>query len=285
MIIIKLIGGLGNQLFQYAAGRCMAMEQKEELVLDISAFEDRKQLRKYSLSPFRITARLATEEETGRLNKTVTEKIISKLSFKNPPIISRKKFSFFPLLGKSHIILEKDDAGHWNHEKYFHGIENTIKEEITLREPQGEKYDGMLKKITECSSVSLHVRRADYLLAKHTNLFAECTLEYYTEAIKYISNKSNGIELFVFSDDSAWVKENLKTDYPVTFLADEHFSDYQELLLMASCKHNIIANSTFSWWGAWLNTNPNKIVVAPEKWFTDESKYPNDIIPSTWVKR
>lgn len=280
MLFVQLIGGLGNQMFQYAEGRRLAFVQKEELVLDISAFQEYK-LRRYSLYPFRLHARIATKEETYYLKLSLLEKIMNKLGLKRDKPVSQKKFSLF---GKCHTIIKRDAYGHWNNAQSLQNIEHLIREDFSLKDPQGEEYDALTKKIGACNSISLHVRRTDYLAVKNSSVFAACPVEYYQKAIKMIAEKTGTMHLFIFSDDIEWVKKNISLVYPTTFVSGGPFADYQELMLMSACKHNITANSTFSWWGAWLNKNPKKIIITPTKWFIDEKMNNEDIILKTWVK-
>ncbi len=140
--------------------------------------------------------------------------------------------------------------------------------------------------IQSFKSVSLHIRRGDYVSNKVTNqVHGVCDLNYYSHAISYIAERISNTHLFVFSDDPEWAKGNLKTEIP-TFFVDNNRADkdYEDLKLMRQCKHNIIANSSFSWWGAWLNQNAGKIVIAPKKWFNDKSINTKDLIPEKWIR-
>ena len=130
----------------------------------------------------------------------------------------------------------------------------------------------------------MHIRRGDYLLDKNLSLFTTCTHDYYYKAEALIAEKSFSPTFFIFSDDIEWVKKNIPFNHPVVFVTDSNLTDYQELMLMSACKHNIIANSTFSWWGAWLNNNTEKIVITPQKWFTTQTMNEKDLIPPTWIK-
>lgn len=140
--------------------------------------------------------------------------------------------------------------------------------------------------ILSVNAVSLHVRRGDYVSNLTINQFhGTCSLEYYNQAIAQIAKKVETPHFFVFSDDPEWVKSNLKIDYSIT-IVDHNNADknYEDIRLMSLCKHHIIANSSFSWWGAWLCRNPNKIVIAPLKWFNDKSINTTDLIPDGWIK-
>ena len=134
-------------------------------------------------------------------------------------------------------------------------------------------------------SVSIHIRRSDYLSKKNSSIFEPISLNYYYSALELIKKQHPNIKLFVFSDDNQWVMDNFKTDLPTTFVTHNDVSrGYDDLMLMSNCKHNITANSTFSWWGAWLNENPAKIVVTPSKWVKEDKYVEPDLIPNNWIK-
>jgi hypothetical protein len=176
--------------------------------------------------------------------------------------------------------------GYWQSEKYFSNISEIIHREISVKSPITGRNAEIAEHIASCQSVSVHIRRADYVTKAYTELFEPCSLEYYSAAILRLARVVKKPHLFVFTDDKAWVHENFKFSYPITFV-DHNGPDknYEDLRLMSLCKHNIIANSTFSWWGAWLNSNPNKIVFAPNKWFTEIARSsPRDLIPDSWIK-
>jgi hypothetical protein len=136
--------------------------------------------------------------------------------------------------------------------------------------------------------VSVHIRRGDYVTNSHTNaVHGTCSLEYYENAINYISEKVKAPHFFVFSDDYKWALENFKNrSYPVTCISNNADKNYEDLTLMYNCKHHIIANSSFSWWGAWLNPNEDKIVIGPKQWFKSkkQSTDTKDVMPKEWVK-
>jgi len=170
-------------------------------------------------------------------------------------------------------------------EKYFEDIKKTIGEEFTLKKPLGPEAQAVAENISKCEAVSLHVRRGDYVYNnKLKNIIQPLPATYYLNAIKTINEQANNPHLFIFSDDIEWVKNNLKLPSPATYVSQSAIRDDEELLLMSLCKHNIIANSSFSWWGAWLNKNPNKVVIAPEKWFNYETNVATDLIPQAWIK-
>ena len=142
----------------------------------------------------------------------------------------------------------------------------------------------MLDNILKTTSISLHIRRGDYLTPENAETHCLCSPSYYQNAIQYIVQRVENPHFFIFSDDITWVFDNFKMPYPYTIVnVNDSYTGYYDLELMRNCKHNIIANSTFSWWGAWLNENPNKIVIAPQRWFMNQEEE-IDIIPSSWVR-
>ena len=149
-----------------------------------------------------------------------------------------------------------------------------------------EENQKVLDKIKSTNSISLHIRRGDYVIKKrYQEVYAECTLDYYKRGVEEITKRYENPTLFIFSDDPDWVKANLKLDYESVYVdINSGEKSYADMRLMSSCNHNVIANSSFSWWGAWLNNNPEKIVIAPEKWFKDDSINQKDVIPESWIR-
>lgn len=267
MIVVRLYGGLGNQCFQYAVGRHLAEIHHSELKIDISEFEVYK-LHAYSLCHLNIIENIVSPAEVAGLER-----------------VKEKHFHFDP-----ETFNHPDDVylhGYWQSEKYFAGIAEIVHRELAVKVPLAGKNKEIAEQISSCSSVSVHVRRADYVPNTYSEqLFEPCSLDYYMHAGKHIANVAGKPHFFVFTDDKAWVRENFKLPYPVTFV--DHNGpekNYEDMRLMSLCKHNIIANSSFSWWGAWLNQDPEKIVFAPKKWFTDKARSsPKDIVPETWLR-
>jgi hypothetical protein len=268
MIIVKLIGGLGNQLFQYAVGRHLAEINKTEILLDLTEFET-YDLHKYALFGLNVKENFASKNQVNAL-----------------PVFKEKHFHFDPdFKNIPNSVLLK---GYWQTEKYFMDIQEIIHEEFSLKKEAVGKDKVVLDSINGINSVSLHIRRGDYVKNTYENqILVSSDLDYYQHCVQYIRGRVSDCHFFIFSDDPAWVKENLKLEYPVTFVDhNDAKTNYEDLRLMSFCKHNIICNSSFSWWGAWLNKNPKKIVCAPKKWFSDETKYidSKDLVPVSWVK-
>lgn len=288
MIIVRLIGGLGNQMFQYALGRSLALKNDTELKLDISDFEKYK-LHKYSLGAFNVQKIIASSDVVSKFKKFKTKPgrrwfWYNKFIADNSKYFLEKSFEFDP-----QVLDVAEDVyidGYWQSAKYFEYIESTIRTDFSFTLPQGEKDKEISMLINKCASVSIHVRRTDYVTDTNAKkALGTCPIEYYTEAVLLIAQKVGNPHFFVFSDDHEWAKINIKTDYPTVYVDhNDANANYQDLRLMASCKHNIIANSSFSWWGAWLNRNPDKIIIAPKKWFTDINKNDSDLIPPKWIR-
>ena len=291
MIITKLIGGLGNQMFQYAAGKRLATIHKTDYRLDVSDFQTYT-LHAYSLQNFEITAQPASVEEIqtilGRKEVGLTGKLLSLLQHhkilpKNKRYIQEELIKFDPKILNlpNNIYLE----GYWQSEKYFKDIEAVIRREYTLRHPLTEKSQEVAKKIKKIeSAVAIHVRRADYMSSSNQQIYETIGPRYYERALEIITKKISNPSFFIFSDDIAWTQENFKLNFPTTFM-DFNGADrnYEDLHLMSLCKHQIIANSSFSWWGAWLNENKNKTVIAPEFWLRGVKAIEEERYPTNWI--
>ena len=298
MVIVKLTGGLGNQLFQYAAARRLSILHQTTLKLDIAPFEHYRK-RKYSLAAFHIQEAFATREETTALKGAsgrLMSKIVFRLSQRLKPYYRRSVFRepvarpFDPNILKTPKDVYLD--GYWQSERYFEDIRDVIRREFTIRYKQDQKSEEIAEKIANTQSVSIHVRRGEYVSNPEINrIHGTCSLEYYEECVRLIAKEIMTPCFFVFSDDPQWTVENLRLDYPTDFAPTLSFThndptrSYENLLwLMSMCKHNITANSSFSWWGAWLNANPNKIVLAPRRWYDDTSFDTRDLFPAGWIK-
>jgi hypothetical protein len=286
MVIVQLIGGLGNQLFQYALARRIAHMHNVPLKLDLYGFESYK-LHKYSLQHFNIREDFASPDEIARFkNKSG---VLARLATKFKPyyecsVVHERFFHFDSNMLKvsKNVYLE----GYWQSEKYFKDIEDIIRREFIVKHKIDAENEQIAKHISSVRAISLHIRRGDYVSNTATNqIHGTCSLEYYHQAIDIIIKKVDKPYFFVFSDNSEWAKKNIIIDYPITFV-DHNNADknYEDMRLMSLCKHHIIANSSFSWWGAWLCTNPDKIIIAPRKWFNNQDINTTDLIPEKWIK-
>lgn len=277
MIIVKLQGGLGNQMFQYAAARALAKQNNTSVSLDLSWFSQNfnnlTTPRHYELSCFRL------DEYTSRHKDTIPQRLHESLARKY--IEQHYQFdSNFNKLPRKAVL-----QGYFQSEKYFINIRSLIMEDFEFLKTPNSKNKQIQDDINACkSSVALHVRRGDYASSENVSKFhGLSSLDYYRTAVKIIESAVNQPSYYVFSDDPDWCKKNLKFNNRTTYI-DWNTDGAEDLRLMKSCKHNIIANSSFSWWGAWLNTNQTKIVVAPKQWFNDPAINTNDVIPGSWQR-
>lgn len=255
-IIVRLKGGLGNQMFQYAFGRKLSLKHKAILKLDKSLFE----------WPIwqGIVGITARGYELGEFN------------------INERFTGFWEKITKPKGRLYLD--GYWQSEKYFKDIRQILLKDFTLKK-ETNNFLKLKKLIAKTNSVSIHIRRGDYVKRAATGRYhGVLVLDYYQKALELIGKKIKNPHFFVFSDDPLWVKGNFKLSQPMTCVSGLFkLTNPEELILMSHCRHNIIANSSFSWWGAWLNRNRHKIVIAPRRWFRAIKTDPG-VVPQTWTK-
>jgi hypothetical protein len=297
-IIIRLNGGLGNQLFQYAFARSIAKQRNSDFKLDTKAFSPKShRYDPYGLDAFTIRGSIASQFDLyGFIWLRKNEKLFSffydRLRFKkiisgtNGWYYKERMFFYDPIVFSSRA---KYFDGFWQSEKYFKNIADEIRSDITLKAPlsaQSQKYSDS---IVTTQAVSLHVRRFTQS-SGGASWNGLCTLEYYEQAIAKIISRIPDAHFYIFSDEPAWVKENLlhllvAKSHPFTLIQNGKDKSAEDLILMSRCKHHIIANSSFSWWGSWLNPRKDKIVIAPRKWFNNAPKNDTrDLYIEEWVK-
>lgn len=294
MIIVNLIGGLGNQMFQYACARALSIELRMPLKVTLDMFGAYTSHNGPELEHvFSLELDVAQPAElrrmigTLRVSPTVRRALAIKL--------------FTPLRGTHFIaephycywdgLLDRARAGgylqgYWQSERYFLKHTATIRSDFTFRQsPCGQNAE-LAHTILNSVAVSIHVRRGDYVSnAKAFAMQGTRTPEYYFKAIKTLRQRVPEARLFAFSDDPQWVAEVLAPRYPDLVLIDHNRNkdSYNDMRLMSLCRYHIIANSSFSWWGAWLNPDPGKIVIAPRNWFANGTDS-TDLIPDTWIR-
>jgi hypothetical protein len=289
-IFLLCDGGLGNQLFEYAFGRTLALRSGGELVLDPWEVTSGRS-RPLELHRFNIKARLVNRVEhilcrlvdSQRLSSA--SRLIRKIApGLLPKVVRKKKHGFDPRLLEQEGSLFLD--GWWQSELYFRDHRQAILSELSFRTPPSAENQKWLERIAACNAVCVHVRRGDYVSDPFAlKNFGLCGLDYYKAAIALIQQRVPDPTYFIFSDDPEWTRQNLPVPEPRHFITHNcNIADYEDLRLMSACSHFVIANSTFSWWGAWLSTHPGKIVVAPQRWFVNESVSSQDIIPESWIK-
>jgi glycosyl transferase family 11 len=272
MIVVKLIGGLGNQMFQYAAAKSLALSQNKKLQIDKSAFETYK-VHQYGLNHFNIDVCFFSGE--NRFIKKIRSFFFKRVNYQE------KEFSydenFFELHG-SPIFL----TGYFQSEKYFKRYAKIIRKDFTITSPVKKSTSEMVLQMQKVNAVSIHFRRGDYV----GNALHETQNDaYYRKAVSLIETKIENPVFYVFSDDIFWAKQNFAARSKIIFVDfNDALSNFEDIMLMSNCKHNIITNSSFSWWGAWLNTNPEKVVIAPDLWFNDQAINTIDLIPENWIR-
>lgn len=277
MIIVDLFGGMGNQMFQYAAAYRLALAQNTELVLNTYALRHDR-LRNFSLSPYWINNQIVDFylPEASALKKYIYG-IPGKIHHFNEKV----EFEFDP-----EIIKLRDHqhlCGYWQNPKYFEDIREVIQSVYSLRSPSSA-FLHLQKNIRSGLSVSMHIRRGDFLgksFVRHKH--DVCDVKYYEDAIQHINSLIEAdYTLYIFSDDAYWSRQHFSKYNNVHFI--QLPSDAEELILMSECRHNIIANSTFSWWAAWLNRHTDKIVIAPEPWLKNSSLPYQHLLPASWIQ-
>lgn len=290
MVISQLIGGLGNQMFQYAVGRALALERECFYKLDISGFANYGLHQGFELQRiFNAQVVIASEQDIckvlGWQARPIIKKIVSRSvmqAMRRKALVIEPHYDYWDEINNSprNCYL----SGYWQSEKYFTQAAQKIREDFTFKLPMSPQNAELVQQINQVNAVSLHVRRGDYVSnQKNLATYQLCSLDYYQAAIQHIAERIERPNFYIFSDDMAWVKSNLKLDFPHQYVEHNQSGEsYNDIRLMSFCKHHIIANSSFSWWGAWLNSSIEKIVVAPKQWFANETST-QDLIPYNWV--
>lgn len=293
MIKIKIQGGLGNQLFQYALARALKEKNRnKEIILDLSYYlpggvAKRDTPRGYELDKYNIYKNIKIDYGKTPKKYIILEKLLRRTK-KESAFIFYKKY----LNPKENSCL----IGFWQSEKYFKDIEEIVRKEFTLKNRIEDREDGDLAKknlykiLNSNNSICVNVRRGDYvtnsMIRMHHGLISK---EYFIKGVEYIferlKSKAKDLTIFVVSDDIYWCKENLKDleDFGKVIFMPKEISATDTLYLISKCSHNVIANSSFCWWGAWLNENKDKIVIAPKYWMRKKMNT-KDIIPESWIK-
>ncbi|QJW89951.1 alpha-1,2-fucosyltransferase [Spirosoma taeanense] len=288
MIISRITSGLGNQLFQYAAARHLALKNKTSLYLDLSYYRqqyDTDTLRHFKLGNFSVPYRLLQQSPLEYVSKAT--KLLPKRSL--PPLflfLKEQHFHFDDSVVQARANCITLD-GFWQSEAYFRDSAATIRRELTLSGTPSPEFPDYSRQIQNASTaVSLHVRRGDYVNhPEFSKTFGFIGLDYYRQALNQLHERHPNARLFVFSDDQAWVRQNLTLPDDTVFVQNSGLNaDVADLMLMSQCRHHIIANSSFSWWGAWLNPSPDKFVITPRQWYKQQPTWnTKDLLPSGWL--
>ena len=298
MIIARLWGGLGNQLFQYAAGYALSRHKGVALLIDpLQCHLDKN--RPYELKHFHVTGRPWTAEEEKHFDPWIrlarpadaathrwagfAKRHLSSMAARYLSYAADRHAGYQPEVfdARGHVYM----AGTWADQRYFASWKNDLREELRFTEQPDDENRRMLDRITGTErAVCVHVRRGDYVeIADTRERFGVCSLDYYRTAIEYLRARVEAPTAFVFSDDPKWTMTNLVLPCETVYVTHNvGRRNHEDLRLMMACRHFVIANSTFSWWGAWLSAAPDKIVVAPRRWSIDMQTIGNPV-PPDWV--
>lgn len=291
MIIVNVIGGLGNQMFQYAAGRALTIARGLPLRLDIAGFDGYGLHQGFELQRvFNCEMTIASDENVrtilGWRAAPAVRRILARpglAGLRGPRFIVEPYFHYWRDIRD--VPATAYLQGYWQSEKYFADAAVVLRSDFAFRQSLSEANAAWAERIARCMAVSLHVRRGDYVSDPKTRgILGPCSPDYYRSALRYVAERVATPEFFVFSDDIAWARDNLDIGFPRHYIDHNRGAEsYNDMRLMSLCRHHILANSSFSWWGAWLNPRADKIVVAPERWFAGDERRADDLIPQGWV--
>jgi hypothetical protein len=290
-MIVKIQGGIGNQIFQYAFAKMLSLKHKRIVYLDISEFNTDTFITKrdFRLDIFNISLPLAPEEKLQGFKNFKNNNILNKLR--------RNFYQYIPFTSNKYLIeksLKFDKfnikifdfyEGYWQSEEYFIEFKSEILSDLIFRNNRVLENNRFYNMIVNSNSVSIHIRRGDYVNNPQVNDYhGSLSIDYYKKAIKLITSKVNNPSFFVFSDDMIWVKENMFKEFKFIFV--ETITDEEDLFLMSQCKHNVIANSSFSWWAAYMNGYQGKTIISPLSWFSNNKANRDtiDLIPDKWYR-
>jgi hypothetical protein len=287
MMYTSIYGGLGNQMFQYATAKSISVARNVDFKIDTCKMNNSNFItRNFLLSKFNISAQMAQIDEVFEFhNNKYFDFVLRKLYQKNIKLTNKifeKKYFHFDkdLLSNQKGYLD----GYWQSFKYFENIRDILLKEFTLVQELNFENKLILNQINESNSVSIHIRRGDYVKdKKNEKIYAVFGMEYYEDAIFYLIKTIQNPSFFVFSDDLEWASKNLDLKNATFVDVNATQNPANDLILMSSCKHNIIANSTFSWWSAWLNKNAQKVFIAPKRWMSTIDNL-DDLYPQNWIR-
>ncbi len=292
MIIVKLSGGLGNQLFQYSFGRYLSLKYATDLKFDIQLTSFRTDFtpRQLGLSSFNITLDVAKKEDIQKFKifnngflSQIERKIIERFPLVNQKVIIEKPFQ---ILKESFCTNHRYYDGYWQSRIYADSFRQEIQSHLIMKESLDVENQEIANEILKSNAISLHIRRGDYIsVMSNSKIFAICPIDYYQRAINFFKGKFTNPIFYIFSDDIDWVRNNF-SDSNFKFVDINRERPHFDLHLMSLCSHNIIANSSFSWWGAWLNKNEEKIVIYPKVWYLNKKvndKAISVLMPNTWL--
>jgi len=291
MVISQILGGLGNQMFQYAAGRAASLALGCPLLLDLRGFRSYKlhngfEIDRVFCAPINLVAEDDVRHLLGWRAYDLPLRILRRVEsslLRGKNLVIEPHFNYWG--GFSKVKKPSYLMGYWQSEKYFADYEEVIRSDFSFKGSLESENLKISTHIQSSNSVSLHVRRGDYVThASTSKILNTCSVDYYQHAIQYIAERVKSPYFYIFSDNIQWVRENINIPFPAEYIDRNHGSNsFIDMQLMSICKHHIIANSSFSWWGAWLSRNKDQIVIAPHKWFRNGLN-DSDLIPQRWIR-
>lgn len=296
MIVVRIYEGLGNQMFEYAYAYALSKSAERKNIKvyldmrdkDVTVYDKKRIGRPLGIQQFSISLPIANNKILKHWNFMVKETFIYKAinymqnhKLWKYQVVREEEFNY----SKNNLKIRDYSylVGWFQHYQYFEKYRDDLLKEFTLKRKW--LIPVQLQQImNEHQVVSVHIRKGDYVTNSHARkVMCVCKNDYYIRGINYLKSRLSNLYLFIFTNDEGWVKENLEFDIPYAVISNHYnLSDIQEMMLMSLCNHNIIANSTFSWWGAWMNTHKDKIVIAPKKWFVDGKR--ENIAMKGWVR-
>lgn len=295
MIIVNLKGGLGNQMFQYATAKALSLDLHKKLYIGLDFLKNNQTdsdsftARKFSLNIFNFKKDFFNRSLPNYYFKSLYHSLFSKNNSPEKSIPTHFHYDDFSTLTNLQFPAFLD--GYFQSEDYFLKYRDVILDEFTFQMPIGNENEVLLNEIKRNQSVSVHVRRGDYAYKPSiAAVHGTCSATYYENGVTFFDNKLSAPVFYIFSDDSSWVEQNLLTRFSahkvILVNGNQGVDSWKDMFLMSNCRHHIIANSTFSWWGAWLNREPQKLVVAPREWFAEPAinKFSAEIVPKSWIR-
>jgi hypothetical protein len=283
-VIARIHGGLGNQMFQYACARAICLRTGFDLILDTRRYE-RKSDFPFGLAHFKTSGQSGSARNLPP-DKSQAVRYAIWRALKRPPRFVRERG-----LGFNDAVPGLDMPvylhGYWQSQRYFDDQLASIRKDFEFAAPPDSENAAWLSKVETARSVSVHLRRGDYVKDPRINAaHGTCSVDYYQRAIRAIAEKANiEPDIYVFSDDPAWASDNLAFPFPTSVIGHNGAArNFEDLRLMSACAHHVIANSSFSWWGAWLNSSPAKLVIAPKRWYARADLSNPDICPPDWIR-
>lgn len=282
VLVVRIIGGLGNQMFQYAAGFSLSERLNKKLLIDTRSFQNYT-LHDYGLNVSKISAEVANHKD-GFLPSQMRIALFERIPIWQPAWYYKERSLNFDNVW-TQLQEVRYISGYFQSEQYFLGLRNKLQQEFSLLKSLNEAGQSLLQEVQDCESVAMHIRRGDYVSNAETlRVHGVCSVAYYQMAVDYVVDNLKSPKFFIFSNDFNWVLENLKLPKSCIFVDGVADHPAEDLFLMSRCQNHIIANSSFSWWGAWLSDYVDGIKIAPTPWYDDPTYPDSDLLPAAWIK-